>query len=412
MLCNKVEDVLAPLMISLGEPFRVTFMHYIRQFGIAPECCKAFIFRYIMHHCRSRRQLPRLFLDCLLELGKELLKDTPNVTEINGHIKDVSSNDESKKTITVVGDIHGQLDDLLNVLENPYLGDWTCTDNILIFNGDLVDRGVMSVECFAIVLLAKILFDRRVHIVRGNHESAQMNLSYGFDLEVLEKYHDRTMLQSFREVFSSLPIAAVLEKSVFLVHGGIGPKTSRMSIAELNAINRFVEPEQNSALWEILWSGTVMCIFLACFLLMSSVNRFSSLTWQFLLAYTDPVAVPGFTSTRNMPNNGFGPDITASFLALHNFSLLVRSHTESRGGYEYTHHKKLLTVFSAPNYMGNVVGQGAVAKFGTLPGMEPELCVFEAVHYREVKQLTYEMVTVQGVRYKKGVLKEKANMYF
>lgn len=274
MLSNKVEDVLAPLMISLGEPFRVTFTHYVRQFGIAPVCCKAFIFRYVKHHCRSRRQLPRLFLDCLLELGKERLKDAPNVIEIDDHVQNASSNDQSKKTITVIGDIHGQLDDLLNVLENPYLGDWTCTDNILIFNGDLVDRGEMSVECFAIVLLAKTLFDRRVHIVRGNHESAQMNLTYGFDLEVLEKYHDRTLLQSFRDVFRSLPIAAVLEKSVFLVHGGIGPKTSKMSIAKLNAINRFVEPEQNSPLWEILWSGTVRCRFLACFLLMPSVNRF------------------------------------------------------------------------------------------------------------------------------------------
>lgn len=276
---DREEAMLDLLMVSFGIPLRTVFLYYVMHFRSGPTSWKEFLFRFVMQHCRARKQLPRPFLDALLKLGKEELEGTPNVLEISDHI-DASSSPSSLKTITVVGDIHGQLDDLLNILENPDLGDWTCTDNILIFNGDLVDRGEMSVECFAIVLLAKLLFKKRVYIVRGNHESALMNLMYGFDLEVLEKYNDSALLQQFRDVFSLLPIAAVLEKKVFLVHGGIGPEVSKMSIAAINTINRAVEPAQPSALWELLWSGAYT-LFL--FLFLVTVIHFISIWYE--LAY-------------------------------------------------------------------------------------------------------------------------------
>ena len=51
----------------------------------------------------------------------------------------------------------------------------------------------------------------------------------------------------------ALPLAAVVENKVFVVHGGIGPRTYRMDLAALNSIDRQEETVVRS---ELLWSGS------------------------------------------------------------------------------------------------------------------------------------------------------------
>ena len=59
----------------------------------------------------------------------------------------------------------------------------------------------------------------------------------------------------------------------------------------------------------------------------------------------------------------FGSDITKQFLELNNLKLFVRSHEVKMNGFEYMHNKKLITIFSAPNYCGSVGNLGAILKF-------------------------------------------------
>ena len=48
----------------------------------------------------------------------------------------------------------------------------------------------------------------------------------------------------------------------------------------------------------------------------------------------------------------FGPPQVDNFLKRFNFDLIVRAHMVVEDGYEFFHDRKLVTIFSAPNYCG------------------------------------------------------------
>lgn len=76
----------------------------------------------------------------------------------------------------------------------------------------------------------------------------------------------------------------------------------------------------------------------------------------------------------------FGPSATERFLANNGLSLLVRSHQMMYDGYLILHNKRLITVFSAPNYCGTCENQGAVLQLsGNEEQVSARLIQFEAV---------------------------------
>ncbi|EER08459.1 serine/threonine protein phosphatase, putative, partial [Perkinsus marinus ATCC 50983] len=141
------------------------------------------------------------------------------------------------KHFTVCGDIHGQFYDLLNIfklngtpsLENPYL-----------FNGDFVDRGSFSLECILLLLSYKLAYPESLFLARGNHESRNMNQLYGFKGEVEAKY-DETLYNLFCEAFCLLPLAHVINDTVFVTHGGLFSKDG-VTLNDIRAIDRDQEP--------------------------------------------------------------------------------------------------------------------------------------------------------------------------
>ena len=94
---------------------------------------------------------------------RELLSLEPNVVTVN-------------VPLTIVGDVHGQFFDLLELFE---VGGQVPDTNYL-FLGDYVDRGYYSLQCIALLAFLKVRHPSRIHLLRGNHESRQITQVYGF----------------------------------------------------------------------------------------------------------------------------------------------------------------------------------------------------------------------------------------
>ena len=122
--------------------------------------------------------------------------------------------------ISVVGDLHGQFYDLIELFKVGGLP----PDTSYIFLGDFVDRGLRSVELITLLTLFKIKYPERITMIRGNHETKKTSIEYGFYAECQKKYGGNTdVWEYFNEMFDYLPIAAVIDNSIFCVHGGLSP---------------------------------------------------------------------------------------------------------------------------------------------------------------------------------------------
>lgn len=152
--------------------------------------------------------------------------------------------------ITVVGDIHGQFYDLLKLLSIG--GNPTTNKGIkYLFLGDYVDRGFFGCEVVLLLFSYKILFPKRIFMLRGNHECRHMTEYFNFRKECLYKY-DVSVYDEIMRTFDCLPLACVLNGRFFCVHGGISPELK--SIAQIDSCDRFREPPSSGFFCDLLWS--------------------------------------------------------------------------------------------------------------------------------------------------------------
>ena len=254
-----------------------------------------------------------------------------------------------EKKFTVVGDIHGQFYDLINIFK---INGYPSEENSYLFNGDFVDRGVFGLECITTLIAYKILYPNHFYMARGNHESTNLNYMYGFRKEVNEKYgKDDKMYECFSELFKSLPLGHILNKQVLVVHGGLFSRDG-VTIDEIKKIDRFKEVPESGLMSELLWS--------------------------------DPCKEKGRIPSKRGVGMSFGPDVAEKFLKENNLKLLIRSHEVKQNGYEIEPGGQVITVFSAPNYCDQMGNKGGLVIFKGNKDLNPTYTTFDAVSHPNI----------------------------
>lgn len=244
----------------------------------------------------------------------------------------------------VYGDIHGQLLDLLeffNAFSWPDKRRGDIFSMNYVFLGDFVDRGNYSCDVIALLFSLKILYPTKVFLVRGNHEDRLMNVNYGFLADCVRKFaHDgHDVWERINDVFEFLPIAALVERVILCIHGGIGD-----SITTLDDLRGIAKPIEVVA--EITEATT------------RQARMILDALWS---DPTDNDSVLGVhVSPRGKNTCRFGPDRVQDFNRRNGLKLIIRGHECVQHGYEYFAQGQLLTVFSATNYCNQYNNDGAM----------------------------------------------------
>ncbi|KAL6327514.1 hypothetical protein AAG906_021598 [Vitis piasezkii] len=125
-----------------------------------------------------------------------------------------------------------------------------------LFLGDYVDRGQHSLETIVLLLALKVEYLHNIHLIRGNHEAADINALFGFRIECIERLGERDGIWAwhrFNRLFNWLPLAALIEKKIICMHGGIGRSINH--VEQIENLQRPVAMEAGSVvLMDLLWS--------------------------------------------------------------------------------------------------------------------------------------------------------------
>lgn len=92
--------------------------------------------------------LPVEVFDALVLTASKILHKEANCVTIE-------ADQVAGSSVVVVGDVHGQLHDVLFLLEDA---GFPCENRFFVFNGDYVDRGAWGLETFVVLLAWKVSF--------------------------------------------------------------------------------------------------------------------------------------------------------------------------------------------------------------------------------------------------------------
>jgi len=261
---------------------------------------------------------------------------------------------ELQTPLKICGDIHGQYQDLLEIFDHTGFP----PDANYLMLGDYVDRGPNSIETICLLLAYKVKYPENMFLLRGNHECSAINRIYGFYDDCKRRYNIK-MWKQFTDVFNCLPAAALVEDQVFCMHGGISPEIS--SFEQIRNIMRPCDVPDTGMICDLLWA--------------------------------DPEpAIAGWCENDRGVSYTFGPDVVKSFNARMGLSLIVRAHQVVEDGYEFFAGRELVTLFSAPNYLGEFDNAAAVLSLS-----DDLLCSFKLISRKQKgkdKEDAYRVVEV------------------
>ncbi|CAF3826295.1 unnamed protein product [Rotaria magnacalcarata] len=148
--------------------------------------------------------------------------------------------------------------------------------------------------------------------------------------------------KSFNACFNCLPVAAIVAGKIFCCQGGLSPDLH--SLEQIQQIQRPIDVPDAGLLFDLLWSDPD-----------NDLKRWSE----------NDAGI----SFR------FGVDIVNEFLNRHKMDLICRAHQVIKDGYEFFADRRLVTIFSAPDYLGSFENAGALMSVD-----ENLMCSFMILH--------------------------------
>ncbi|KNH07508.1 serine/threonine protein phosphatase [Perkinsela sp. CCAP 1560/4] len=264
-----------------------------------------------------------------------------------------------KSPVYVLGDIHGNLADLNHFLSQilPF-NDWQMrlTTVSILFLGDYVDRGAHSIECMLLLFCLKILAPAKVFLLRGNHESPEVNgdhMLYGPStyraqcIALFGTTYGLSLWNQSNEVFAHLGICATIDNTVFCVHGGIpqytGGEDRRLQILMDDEFPRLFRVQDEEA--------------------MNGVQQqmLNDMLWSDPAEDDTPLNEYGFGPNARGPDVvSFGSYAISEFCNHFGFQYIFRAHQEKAHGLRLSDSARVVTIFSTSDYSGHQNGAGCI----------------------------------------------------
>lgn len=201
-------------------------------------------------------------------------------------------------------------------------------------------------------MLRKLVFPESFTVIRGNHEVQWQNKNF-FLKECQAKFEDgRDVWKTFNKCFSMLPYAAVLNSTVFCVHGGIPRMLDSLQEINTKIPKGLTSEMRHQVALQLLW------------------NDFRTTITDRKRLYDPDDSEKEEKNERNISVRKYfidnserqigcvvGHKAVRNFLRKHSLSYIVRAHQFDSvvkiQGYNTHSGNKVITVFSNSNYMGN-----------------------------------------------------------
>ena len=287
------------------------------------------------------------------------------ILNLISEVKPILEKDQSliriRSPCKIFGNIYGIYDDLMRFFEsygNPSDDNQMGDINVMqyIFLGDFCDRGLYSLEVILLLFALKVKYPDFIYLIRGHHEDKFINEKYGLGDECKDRLLDDiknplSIFSNINKAFDILPYGVLVDNNILMVHGGIG--SSINSLDDIENIKRPVSVEHNVTnkdqlhIIDLLWSE-----------------------------YSEDIDNIEINSERDKNKNGFivkyGKERLNNFLAENKIDLLITAHQFVKEGITTYNNDRILTVFSATNYMDkykNIGGMLNITKKRANKGM-------------------------------------------
>uniref|UniRef100_A0A914QQR8 Serine/threonine-protein phosphatase n=1 Tax=Panagrolaimus davidi TaxID=227884 RepID=A0A914QQR8_9BILA len=277
-------------------------------------------------------------LNCVDCCGKvtNVLNDTEEIKQLIDLVRPKLHGDpvmiEPAPPINIAGDLHGQFWDLLRIFKHCGIP----PDKKFLFLGDYVDRANYSLETISLLFAFKVKYPSKIFLLRGNHECSAVNLVYGFFDELNIRFKapfGEQLWNYFQKAFNVMPMSALIGEKILCMHGGLSPNLR--SLEQLKKIPRPCDPSGECLQIDLLWADP-------------GLNMPSG--------RNDPLYGDG---TRGC-SYAFNKRAVHEICNIFGLDVIVRGHQVVMDGYEFFADRKLVTVFSAPNYCGEFNNKAAV----------------------------------------------------